>query len=72
MQFERDEIHNKVTPALNAVANKYGESVCFCDLRWGVNTSNLNSEESSKKVLSVCLDEIDHRKPYMIVLIGSR
>ncbi len=72
MQFERDELNIRLAPRINDYLSKYGESVRFSDLRWGVNTSELESEESSKKVLKVCLDEIDNAKPYMIVFIGER
>ena len=72
MQFERDELNIRLAPRINDFLAKYGESVRFGDLRWGVNTSKLESEESSKKVLKVCLDEIDNAKPYMIVFIGER
>lgn len=72
MHEERDIIHERVMPALNEYAARYGESVSFCDLRWGVNTQDLESEEGSKKVLSVCLDEIDRCRPYMLVILGER
>ena len=72
MHYERDIIHERVTPALNHAARQYGESVSFCDLRWGVNTSDLESEEGSRKVLSVCLEEIDRCRPYMLVILGYR
>ncbi len=72
MQFERDALNTYVAPLVDAKLAKYGEAVYFGDLRWGVNTTELDSEESSKKVLDVCLDEIDNCKPYMIVIIGER
>lgn len=72
MQAERDEIQKNILPALRAAARRYGEDIEISDLRWGVNTSDLDSEEGSRKVLSVCLDEIDKCKPYMIVLLGER
>lgn len=72
MQFERDMLHTHVIPLLDDKLAKYGESSRFGDLRWGVNTSELSEEESSKKVLQVCLDQIDDCKPYMIVFIGER
>lgn len=72
-QQERDILHDQVLPALNRQARQYGESVSFCDLRWGVDTSRQTSEEeSSAKVLSVCMNEIDRARPYMIVLLGER
>lgn len=72
MNEERDLFHARICPDLNEIAREYGESISFCDLRWGVNTSTLESEEGSRKVLSVCLDEIDRCKPYMVVLLGQR
>ena len=72
MHYERDSIHERVTPALNELARQYGESVSFCDLRWGVNTGELESEEGSRKVLSVCLEEIERCRPYMLVILGER
>lgn len=72
MQFERDALNTYVAPLVDNRLAKHGEAVYFGDLRWGVNTTELDSEESSKKVLDVCLDEIDNCKPYMIVLIGER
>ena len=72
MHEERDILHKRVIPELNEYAAQYGESVSLCDLRWGVNTEDLDSEEGSKKVLSVCLDGIDRCRPYMIVLLGER
>lgn len=72
MHFERDIIHERVLPALNKAGMEYGQTISFCDLRWGVNTGELDSEEGSKKVLSVCLNEIERCKPYMIVILGER
>ena len=72
MQFERDKINTHVVPLINDQISKFGEQTFFTDLRWGVDTSNLSDIESSRKVLDVCLDEIDNCKPYMIVLIGER
>ncbi|MBQ8984210.1 MAG: DUF4062 domain-containing protein [Lachnospiraceae bacterium] len=72
MQAERDVIRNEVLPYLNELGKEYGEGVSFCDLRWGVDTSSQSEEEANKTVLSVCLNEIDRARPYMIVLIGDR
>lgn len=72
MHYERDIIHEKVHPALSAVAKKYGETITFCDLRWGVNTEDLDSNEGAKKVLIVCLDEIERCNPYMLIILGER
>lgn len=72
MHEERDIMHKRVIPELNEYAVQYGESVSLCDLRWGVNTEDLDSEERARKVLSVCMVEIDRCRPYMIVLLGER
>ena len=72
MQFERDAIQEIALPKLNAVAKRYGQTLSFCDLRWGINTLDLDSDEGSKKVLGVCLDQIDRCSPPMIVLLGDR
>ena len=71
-QHERDVLRDRVLPLLNENAKKYGKSVGFCDLRWGFDTSSEDEEDSAKKILSVCLNEIDRSNPYMIVLFGER
>lgn len=72
MDEERDAIQQITLPRLNAVARTYDESVSFCDLRWGVDTSTLESDKGSQKVLDVCLDEIDRCRPPMVVILGYR
>ena len=71
MNFERDAIQQITLPMLNMEAAKYGQSVDICDLRWGINTADLDEEEGIRKVLDVCLDEIDRCKPPMVVLLGE-
>lgn len=72
MHYERDAIRDITTPILNEEAKKHGDEVDFCDLRWGINTGDLDTEEGSKKVLDVCLDEIDRSETPMVVLLGYR
>ena len=72
MQFERDALHGIAAMNINEALSPYGEEVYFGDLRWGVNTTSLDSDEGCRRVLEVCLDEIDDCRPYMIVLIGER
>ncbi len=72
MNAERDVIRQRVVPAVNAAAAKYGESVWCTDLRWGVDTSGLGERESDEKVLRVCLDEIDRSSPPFVILLGDR
>lgn len=72
MHFERDAIQELVYPRLNRIARQHGQSISFCDLRWGIDTSELESESGSQKVLDVCLDEIDRCQPPMVVILGDR
>ena len=72
MHFERDAIREITLPLLKAEAARFGDNVHFCDLRWGINTEDLDSEEGSRKVLDVCLDEIDRCRPPMVVILGDR
>ena len=69
-QAERDGLNTIILPRLNSEARKYGESVDFCDLRWGIDTTD--EALSAQKIVSVCFDEIDRADPYMVILIGSR
>lgn len=72
MQAERDLVQQYVLPYLRNEAKKYGENIDMLDLRWGVNTSELESEEGSKKIISVCLEEIERSHPYMLIFMGER
>ena len=72
MQAERDLVQERVLPALQDEARKYGDNVGVIDLRWGVDTSTLETEEGTAKVLRVCLDEIDRSHPYMLIFLGER
>lgn len=72
MLSERDVLRSYVQPKLNHAAAQYGQSVSFCDLRWGVSTDALDEAEAARKVLEVCLDEIDRSNPPMLVMLGDR
>ncbi|MBO5313145.1 MAG: DUF4062 domain-containing protein [Clostridia bacterium] len=72
MQNERDMLSSRVIPLVNETVQRYGESVSLCDLRWGINTSSMTAEESSRRILDICLNEIDNCRPYMIVFLGER
>lgn len=72
MHSERDCMHKAIIPKLNDTAFKYGETIAICDLRWGVNTAGKDSDEADRKVLSVCMNEIDACRPYFIILFGER
>lgn len=72
MQAERDLVQEMLCPYLRNEAKKYGENIEMLDLRWGVNTSELESDEGSRKVMSVCLKEIERSHPYMLIFMGER
>ncbi len=72
MNFERDVLNRRIAPKINHQLQHYNQSVRILDLRWGVDTSELEEQEATDRVLSVCLDAIDKCKPYFVVLIGDR
>ena len=57
---------------INSEARKHGDEIEFCDLRWGIDTSEMEEEESSRKVLNVCFREIDRCGTPFIILLGYR
>lgn len=72
MQWERDMLQSVVVPRLRAFAAQFGESIRCIDLRWGIDTTDLDTEEGCRKILTVCMDAIDKCRPYMIVFLGER
>lgn len=72
MNGERDLVLSRVIPDLQIEAKKYGENVRGIDLRWGVDTTDLESDAGSEKILDVCFEEIDRCSPYMLIFLGDR
>ena len=72
MQAERDAIRDIAAPLVNAAAHAHGDQIDFCDLRWGIDTWELDSDEGAVKVLDVCFREIDRSDPPMVVILGER
>lgn len=72
MHYERDVIKTKVEPELNDHARSYGETAFLKDLRWGISTEGFKESQAEIKVLRSCLEEIDHSRPYMVILLGDR
>jgi len=73
MQAERDALRDFTLPKVNEFAAKYGRAVELIDLRWGVDTASVSSEEEqNRKVLRTCLDEIARSRPFFLGLIGDR
>ena len=71
MDFERDIIKFRVIPALNIKYRPRHVALQAIDLRLGVNTAKMSEEESARKVLTVCADNIDSARPFFIGLIGG-
>lgn len=72
MQSERDILQNIILPDIKKYASLKGCDVFFTDLRWGINTTDMDSNDAIKKILSICMSEIDYCRPYLIVLLGDR
>ena len=51
MQFERDKLNTYVVPLIDESISQYGEQIFFGDLRWGVNTTQLDENEKVFYVL---------------------
>lgn len=67
MQEERDALI-KTFNSLKVEANKRNVTLSVVDLRWGVT----DEEARTGKVISVCLNEIEHSHPFFIGMLGSR
>ena len=68
MQKERDILIQDVFPIIKGLCNKLGVAFNMIDLRWGIT----EEDKAQSKVLELCLDEVQHCKPYFIGLIGNR
>lgn len=73
MQAERDHLRQFVFPRLEEELRRSRLQLEPIDLRQGVETAQLPSEEAREAlVLKVCLDEIERSRPFLIVLLGDR
>src|SRR5262245_45828977 len=73
MQAERDYLRNVVFPRVEDELRKGRLLLEPIDLRQGVETADLENEESREQlVLKVCLEEIYRSRPFLIVLLGDR
>lgn len=73
MQAERDWLQHHVFPRLKEELRKRRRLLEPIDLRIGVETANIESEEGRElQVLKVCLDEISRSRPFLLVLLGDR
>lgn len=72
MNFERDILNKSIAPKLNYYLSEHNQALRLLDLRWGVDTSDMNEQEASERVLRVCFDQLENCKPYIIILLGDR
>lgn len=72
MQFERDLISRTVVPELKEYFKFYRIAVRSIDLRWGINTIDNEENEVERKIVGVCMDEIDRSRPFFVGIIGNR
>ena len=68
MHAERDFLVKKTFPELRERCYQRGLEFVWVDLRWGVT----EEEAESGDVLSICLKEIDHCRPFFVGLLGER
>lgn len=68
MQDERDCLMKFIFPELRKVAAEHNVTFAEVDLRWGIT----EDESQSKKVLEICLQEIDNCIPFFIGIVGNR
>ncbi|MBR4863590.1 MAG: DUF4062 domain-containing protein [Oscillospiraceae bacterium] len=72
MDDERDLLQQFIAPSINRIAQEYGETIHFCDLRWGIDTVSLDTQHSTYKVVSTCLQEVERCKPFFLLFLGER
>jgi nephrocystin-3 len=65
---ERDLLVKRMFPRLRLIARSRGISLVEIDLRWEVT----DEEKAEGKVLPICLDEIEHCRPFFIGILGER
>ncbi len=67
MHAERDHLVRFVFPELRERCAKRQLHLVDVDLRWGVT-----EEEAERKILEICLDEIERCRPFFIGMLGER
>lgn len=68
MQKEREILNQEVFPIVKGECDRLGVPFNMIDLRWGIT----EEDQAMGNVLELCLNEIQHCKPFFIGLIGNR
>jgi hypothetical protein len=73
MHVERDILNRQVFPEVEEKLRQAGHhcAIRWIDLRWGIDTSAVPAMERESQILRVCLDELDHSKPFFLGLLGQ-
>ena len=69
---ERDLLVGPVRERLDELVADLGCRVEMIDLRWGVDTTEDGEDEAQRRVLDVCLDQINRARPLFLGLAGER
>ncbi|MBE6778632.1 MAG: DUF4062 domain-containing protein [Ruminococcaceae bacterium] len=74
MHEERDGIQCITLPLVKQAAYRYGQTVSFVDLRWGIDLTggNLSPREGTEKVLRRCLEAVENCAPPLVAMLGDR
>jgi len=68
LERERETLRREVFPIVRQACEERGFSFFEVDLRWGVT----REEADAGQVLSICLEEIDRCRPFVLGLVGTR
>jgi len=69
MHAERDYLVKRVFPELRLWCNKRKLKLMDVDLRWGVSEKDATE---NKRVLEVCLNNVDKCRPFFLCMLGQR
>jgi tetratricopeptide (TPR) repeat protein/energy-coupling factor transporter ATP-binding protein EcfA2 len=69
---ERDILIGPVRERLDEALAPFGCQVELIDLRWGIDTSQDSKARESRRIVDVCLGEIDRSRPLFLGLVGER
>jgi hypothetical protein len=68
MKAERDRLVKFVFPQLRRLCEERGVGWGEVDLRWGIT----DEQAAEGAVLSICLEEINRCRPYLVCMLGER
>jgi hypothetical protein len=68
LEAERESLRRNVWPIVSMTCEERGFGFFETDLRWGVTSA----EAESGLILSICLEQIDRCRPFILGIIGNR